>query len=574
MLKLLALRPSSKVETVTRRTMPIFGFRLLIAAAIALLCLATFNAIIGFAWALGAVSAEIILWRTSAQSRRGQAMSPAERLRYLASLSWMNLVWSSLAVVLWLEGRPAFMAAAICMLATQMLHAQVFAGHSRAVLAAVGGPPVATLVCLIFLFEGNFGDRAMLVGACSIMVAYMSRAAFLNARQAQEAEAARARAQQADRSKSAFLAFIGHELRTPLTGVLGMAQALRAAPDGPGRGAQLDALQASGQMMLDLLNDLLDISKIEAGRLELDIADLDINAKFSSTVTLWRTAAEAKGLQLHASISNPEELQLQGDGLRIRQILNNLISNAIKFTERGAVEVTLDVARSSDAEALLSFSIRDQGVGMTADQVARLFQPFEQADVTIARRFGGTGLGLAICRSLVDAMGGEIEVESQLGAGAKFSVRLPMAISSTSHAADADDAHASLASLKVLLVDDNATNRLVGKTLLEALGAEIRLASSGHEALDAVKQQSFDVILMDINMPGMDGIETLKAVRVLAPRQHILALTADGGAERRAQLLAEGFDEVETKPLDMGSLLRAISQAASGCCASPAQLLA
>ena len=563
MLKLLALRPSSKVETVTRRTMPIFSFRLLIATAIALLCLATFNAIIAGAWALGALSAEIILWMTSAKSRRGEAMTPGERLRYLASLGWMNVVWSSLAVALWLENRPGFMVAAICMLATQMLHAQVFAGHSRAVLAAVGGPPVATLVCLLVLFQGGAADHAMLIGACAIMVAYMSRAAFLNAKQAQDAEAGRQRAQRSDRAKSSFLAFIGHELRTPLTGVLGMAQALRAAPDGSGRGAQLDALQASGQMMLDLLNDLLDISKIEAGRLELDIADLDIDAKFASTLTLWRTAAEAKGLDLNASISNPEGLQLQGDGLRIRQILNNLISNAIKFTERGAIEVALDVMRASEDTAQVVFSVADRGVGMSSGQVARLFRPFEQADVTIARRFGGTGLGLAICRSLVEAMGGEIQVESELGRGTKFSVRLPMAISRAVNVPDADDGHAALTSLKVLLVDDNATNRLVGKTLLEALGAEIRLASSGPEALDAVKQQAFDVILMDINMPGMDGIETLKAVRRLAPSQQVLALTADGGLERRAQLLAEGFDEVETKPLDMGSLLSAISQAAA-----------
>ena len=382
------------------------------------------------------------------------------------------------------------------------------------------------------------------------------------------AAAARA-AEAANTAKSVFLATMSHEIRTPLNGVLGMTQAMAAGELPPLQRERLEIIRQSGEALLAILNDILDLSKIEAGKLELETAPFDLADLVRGAQSAFTAMANRKGLSFALEISGAEGVYV-GDAARIRQILYNLISNALKFTEAGEVRVT-----ATRTDTGLRITVRDTGVGIAPEALDQLFDPFVQADASTTRRYGGTGLGLAICRDLSRLMGGSISVESRRGEGSAFTVDLPLALA-------ADGARPPEAAtpvpvepppieveLNVLAAEDNPTNQLVLKSLLHHAGVSPTIVADGAQALAAAKAQRFDVILMDVQMPNMNGADATREIRRFEldsgrPRTPIIALTANALTHQLQSYLDAGMDAVVTKPIDVGDLFRKIDAAIRG----------
>lgn len=377
-----------------------------------------------------------------------------------------------------------------------------------------------------------------------------------------EMQAAMTGAEAANTAKSTFLATMSHEIRTPLNGILGMVQAMGLADLAPEQRNRLDIINSSGRALLTILNDLLDLAKVEAGKLELEEVAFDAAELIAGVVATFSDIAEGKGLNLSLCVHGEDRWRM-GDPTRLRQIVSNLVSNALKFTERGSVVLALDC--SSEGIVL---DVTDTGPGIAPDVLPNLFSSFVQADASTTRKFGGTGLGLAICRRLAALMDGEIEARSTLGEGSSFRVRLALqrteapnptvrgltpASTSTSHARG----HA------VLAAEDNLTNQLVLKTLLQHVGIEPDFVETGAEAIDAWAKGNYDLILMDVQMPIMDGVSATRQIRKLEAdgaraRIPILALTANAQSHQAEAYIAAGMDGCITKPIDASELFSAI----------------
>ncbi len=374
---------------------------------------------------------------------------------------------------------------------------------------------------------------------------------------------ARNRAEDANLAKSQFLANMSHEIRTPLNGVLGMADVLSRSSLTADQQDKLHVIRDSGEILLAVLNDLLDLAKIEAGRLDLDIHDFDLAAAVNSAVRPFAGLAAQKDVGFRLSLGEGVAGLWRGDAVRLRQVLANLASNAVKFTSEGEVELSVSVAGEG-----LAFAVRDTGLGIPADRVGDLFDKFTQADATTTRQFGGTGLGLAICRQLVELMGGAISAISELGVGSTFSFHVPIQrMGDVAQAADAGlEAQAEMAPLRVLAVEDNKTNQLLLTALLGPMGLDIQLAGDGSEAVVLFGEAEWDLILMDIQMPLMNGIEATKAIRLLERSQGrrrtpILALSANVMRDQVGEYLAAGMDGFVAKPINAAELIRAMQAA-------------
>jgi signal transduction histidine kinase/CheY-like chemotaxis protein len=395
------------------------------------------------------------------------------------------------------------------------------------------------------------------------------QASLVNERAARlaEAEASRDAAEAATRAKSEFLANMSHEIRTPLNGVLGMAQALDARDLDPEVRAMVGVIRDSGANLMAILNDVLDLSKIEAGKLEIT----PINANLLNTVgqvrALFMPAAAEKNLQLVLTSNLPPALELRYDPVRVRQCVSNLVSNAVKFTNAGRIEIVLTLADSGDGRSRVGIEIADTGIGMDMSTTLGLFEAFNQADASTTRTFGGTGLGLAISRKLARMMGGDIVVRSAAGRGSVFTftfladaaVDLPLAPTPERR----ESFTRRLQGARILLTDDNAINRQVARLFLQPQGAEIVEATNGKEALDALARQPFDLVLLDIHMPVMDGMEAIRHIRASSEPWRdtpVIALTADAMAGDRERLLSLGLNGYVPKPLDQSELLTVIGR--------------
>jgi PAS domain S-box-containing protein len=376
-------------------------------------------------------------------------------------------------------------------------------------------------------------------------------------------------AEAANRAKSAFLATMSHEIRTPLNGVLGMAQAMAAEELPDVQRGRLDVIRQSGETLLAILNDVLDLAKIEAGKLELEEGRFDIGDLARGAVAAFTGVAEERGLAFELGVEAAAAGVYLGDSTRVRQILYNLISNGLKFTKRGGVKV-----RVSRSEGDLALQVSDTGIGISEKQLGKLFQKFEQADTTTTRRFGGTGLGLAICRELAELMGGAITADSIAGKGATFTVRLPIlrvadveAKAPAARAAvDEPPSPSAAPPVRVLAAEDNAINQLVLKTLLDQAGIDLTVVADGKAALAAWEAGAWDVILMDVQMPEMDGPTATRRIREREAitgraRTPIVALSANAMSHQVAEYMQAGMDGFVPKPIEVARLFAAIEEA-------------
>ncbi len=366
------------------------------------------------------------------------------------------------------------------------------------------------------------------------------------------------RAEASARSKSDFLAMMSHEIRTPMNGILGMAQLLELTPLNSEQRDYLSTVRSSGDALLVLINDILDFSKIDAGKLDLEHKSFHLQHTLNSTLASFRPQTEQKGLQLRTTLDPALPATVTGDSTRLRQIVSNLLSNAIKFTHQGSVHLRVQVL-SSDAQGIvLGVSVQDSGIGIPADRLDRLFQAFSQVDSSTTRRFGGTGLGLVISARLCEAMGGAIQARSHEGVGSIFSftVRLGHGTRIQDAAPENLQQLDTGAQHRVLVVDDDAINRTLATAMLRKIGLQADVAKDGRESVAMVAHKAYSIVLMDMQMPDMDGVEATEAIRQLPlPRQpYIIALTASAFDSDRQRCLQAGMNDFLSKPFRLQAL--------------------
>ena len=398
--------------------------------------------------------------------------------------------------------------------------------------------------------------------------------AAVNDRQADlidELGSARDKADAASDAKSNFLGVISHELRTPMNGVLGAAQLLEKTDLAPTQETYVSIIRRSGESLLVQLNDILDLTKIEAGKLELDLAATGTAEMMDRLIGPFQAQAEAKGLTFRIETVGERPTIVRIDTLRIAQITHNLLSNAVKFTDQGEILFAITRRRLADDRAALRFSVSDTGAGICDDDLLRLFQPFTQVDSSSTRRFGGTGLGLSICRRLARLMGGEVAVTSTPGAGSTFSLEIEVEVLSWTEAdtgqTPVEPGPEAGRPLSVLIVEDHPVNRVVLEAWMRSMGHDCIMAENGQIALDLARQQAFDLVVMDVNMPVMDGLTATRELRERpGPNQDVpvAVLSASARPEDHALGYGAGADAYVDKPVDFAALAVVLAAAPLG----------
>ena len=383
---------------------------------------------------------------------------------------------------------------------------------------------------------------------------------------------ARDTAEAANRAKSEFLANMSHEIRTPLNGVMGLAQALARTDLSPGQTEMLDLIQSSGLTLQALLSDILDLARVESGRLELADQPFDLTRAVQEAAQLYMASAIEKGLQFFVDIDPDAAVWVQGDEVRLKQVLTNLVSNAVKFTTKGFVSLTVARSARADGVPLLRFMVEDTGVGFDAAARSRLFTRFEQADGTITRRFGGSGLGLAICRQLAEMMEGDLDCESEPGGGSAFILTIPLR-AATANNVVRDDDEATLDTetrrVRVLMADDHPTNRKVVELILGQTGVDLIQVEDGAQAVAAFQAQTVELVLMDLQMPVMDGLTATREIRahemaIGRSPVPLIMLTANALPDHVAASKAAGASRHLAKPFDAMELLSIVAELISG----------
>jgi signal transduction histidine kinase/CheY-like chemotaxis protein len=522
------------------------------------------------------MSTELWTWLVTAPFARRESVTRSRRVSYLASTLFTAMAWLSLATVCWLSGDPSLRVAAVGILCTHLLYVLSFMNPSRLTMLTTGMPANAVAISLPIF--APLGDRAADWFATTIILLCFGfamigwRIVLLNRNELRQKTAElkerKAAAEAANQSKSAFLAAMSHEIRTPLNGVLGMAQSLQAENLTPDQEEQVSTIIESGETLMALLNDVLDLSKIEAGKFEIVPANTDLRHKLSRVFKLFEPRAQEKGLHFTFDVDQTVPPLVICDAVRARQCLSNLVSNAIKFTEVGEVAIRVHGEAVEPGVVRVVITVRDTGIGMSREALANLFSEFGQADTTTSRRYGGTGLGLAIARKIARLMQGDITAESDLGIGStfSFSFRTPVAQLEASVmppvATPASEMDTQiLRGKRVLVVDDNPVNRKVATLFLKYLEFEVLEAENGLVALDVLQDEQLDLVLLDLHMPVMDGEETARQIRDSGEVWSdipVIALTADMMQSEFNRLYAMGMDGYVAKPISQDALLSEI----------------
>ncbi len=414
------------------------------------------------------------------------------------------------------------------------------------------------LVGALVIVAGHLGlvmpqrDPAPMLTQVTNFAAALAASMALMQAMATERERSAERFRQAERAKSAFLANVGHEIRTPLNGVIGMTDVLLGHPLDAETREMVGVIRTSGTMLHALIDDLLDLSKLEAGRLEVHLAPVALAQLLDETRALWAPLAASKRLSLNVIGAPDAPVAVLLDALRVRQILNNLLSNAVKFTDVGGIEVRVEARQRA-----LTFTVRDTGIGVSPEQQARLFDRFVRADVARVRNQPGTGLGLSLSRQLAELMGGSLTLESAPGAGSTFSFTLPLE-EATPPVAEPVDPPMLRQGLKVLVVDDNPVNRLVAQRLLQKTGCAVTIANDGASAIAACEGDAFDVVLLDVHMPEMDGLEVTRRLRAREGREYIIGLSASADRGDVEACREAGMNDFLAKPITAMRLVAAL----------------
>jgi signal transduction histidine kinase/CheY-like chemotaxis protein len=504
-------------------------------------------------------------------------VSTARARAFYASIALSAVVFAACGPLFWFDGGSGGRLFSFIVLSGAVVNSAMQAGDSTRLLWAACGPIILVAQALPFIsFFGADGSERKVLGltglAAGLLTLHLALAAQRGLRSASkvkdalaEADRERLRAEAASAAKSDFLAVMSHELRTPLNGVLGMAQAMAGDRLARAQRGRLDVIRQSGEILLVLLNDLLDLSEIDTARLQIVPGIIDVAGLAEQVEAVFSPLAEAKQVGFSVQLLDSAGVARLGDPMRVRQVLHNLVANAVKFTEEGLVSVVI----SGDDDELL-FAVADTGSGVAPDKAHLLFQRFGQSDPSATRRRSGAGLGLAIARGLAQLMGGDVTMRSTPGEGSVFTahLKLPRAQAAPALGLAAPDAAPGPEQLRVLAAEDNPINQLVLKTLLEQIGITVQFAGDGEEAVAAWRSGRWDVVLMDIQMPVMDGLAATRAIRVLEaaegrPRTPIIAVTANGVAEQASEYMDAGMDALVPKPIQLKQLLTAIDAAVS-----------
>lgn len=480
-----------------------------------------------------------------------------------------STIYSSISIYLWGAGETGMVFGSV-LIAGALLHVTLHLNSVRLILLASVTPHALYFlglpVCRAIL-TNTPQDYLIAIGCVlymtHLLVAVRQSAATTKALQQANATATeeRNRAEVASAAKSDFLAVVSHEIRTPMNAVMAAATLLDRSRLRPEQREQVGMLKDAGEVLVGLLNNVLDFSKIEAGKMQIEPTTTDVRDKLKGLKSLWEPRADANGVAIRLILSPDFPSGLCIDALRLQQILFNLLSNAVKFTQQG--EVTVQADWMADGSTL-RIRVSDTGCGIPADRLPLIFNSFEQVDAGVTRRYGGTGLGLAISKRLAELMGGALAVDSHVGVGTTFELTLPSeAVAAVDEMEEQAEAEADLSNLSILAVDDHPVNRKIVAMLLEPFGCRLSFAEDGAEAVALARDVPFDIILMDMQMPVMDGISATRAIRVEGANRQtpVIALTANALDVHRQAWLAVDVDNFLTKPIDPAALVSTLERA-------------
>jgi signal transduction histidine kinase/CheY-like chemotaxis protein len=555
-----------RLDEVAMDTHRLLTSRLVSAAVVAFLIGRALEPVWIWSWLASLIAAEAVARLATRRFKPGVAGTPGLRLGFVMGALPVNLIWGWLATMLWLAPDDTLKLAAVGVWVGQIVFTQNYRHQPWPLVVVSSVVPLASLVIFPFFFYHARGLGPQTVRWGLLLLVLNTIATMISnraaARRMDELTSGlrdeRERALEAARAKSTFIAVTSHELRTPMNGLLGMAHALSRSDLNEAQREQIRLMIKSGDNLMQLLNDVLDLSRIEAGKVELIPAPFDLEETVRDVIDAWRDVAVVKNLHLSLTFDASTPQWIKGDALRVRQVLTNLVSNALKFAMEGGVHLEVSAPKPAIGGLRdILFAVRDTGPGVPPEAIDRVFESFTQADDTVSRRHGGAGLGLTISRALARQMGGDLTLApSQHGACFVFSIRAPVAQAQLRVEPEDDSEDGGLRAIRVLMAEDNAINQLVVQAMLEATGLSLTVVDNGQAALETMSRETFDCVLMDINMPVMDGMTALAAIRAGQagdPTIPIIALTASAMAGDRERFLEMGFNDHLGKPDAPGS---------------------